>query len=483
MLLIVTALLAGCRSAENAVETPAISTPTQSAVPTLIPTQTATRVPEPEELTADAEQPDRFRAEILPELMSVFPLTGSPDYAVQIEVFVLSGDLDPYIRIYSSMGDQMAFADTGGGGDPEIITAFQFPSAGYYELAIGANWGAGTVGVVIARLPAVSISEDGILSFTNQDLYGTLEEGGSFHVLELTVERGRRFDLWAEARSPGLDLQFELYSPDSMLLAAQDDNVGLDPYLWNFMPAESGTYSIILSSYDNSTGSYAVHLRPSDGGEPLVLGEPAQVELQGSPRRSTWFTVDGAAFDGLAITVRPLNSRLDAVVMVTDPYGNPLSSSDLYGPGQPEALSLVQFPYDGTYQVELSTLGEGGATEYEAEIIPFSAIEQGGVIIPGDAPRPGRLPGGGAVAAYRIELNGAPVIAVDAHAVAGTATPDLVMAVYSEDGGWLVGTDQRAGHNPVLEAIPTASEDWVILLVWNRGPAAGDYEVVVTAGS
>jgi hypothetical protein len=321
---------------------------------------------------------DQFRVAIQEGAVSVFQLEGHIDQPVRVEAIVLSGDIDPYVTMSNSVGDRLAHSDSGQVGEPEVIGQFQFPGDGFYELGVAAPAGSGEVGISIYALDPANLEGGGVFDSIEGELRGTIEHPSTYHTFRLSVERGVRFDLSAQALTEGLDLVLELYSPDGVLLAARDDNVGVDPYLWNFMPSQSGLYTIVLSNYDEGVGDYLLQVSLADEDNPAALGTRTELELSANPRSSTWLTFESRALDAVRVEARPVSPGMDLRIALYDSYGNLLAVADQFGIGEPEQLTTVQVPYDGQYYVEFLTLGEGGEIEYYIRVIRQSEIELGG---------------------------------------------------------------------------------------------------------
>lgn len=422
---------------------------------------------------------EQYRVGVQEGLVSVFPLEGGINNAVRIEVIVLSGETDPIITISNIVGDRLATADSGGPGDPEVIGQFQFPSDGYYELGIASVSGSGEVGVSVYRLEPAELEGGGVFSSIDEELLGAIEHPASYHTFRLPAERGQRFDLAAIALTEGLDLLFELYGPDGVLLGARDDNVGNDPYLWNFMPRQSGIYTIVLRNYDEHVGDYRLSVSPSISGGPAVVGTRTELELSASPRRSTWLTLEGKALDGVRVEVRPVSYGMDLTITIYDPFGNPLALANQFGVGGPEQLTLVQFPYDGQYQVEFSTLGEGGEVEYYIRPRRQPDIDMGGSISLGRAKHEGEIVGLGTAVVYVFEAQAGDLIGIDAHAT-GVTGLDLGFDLYAPDGYLLVTRDDVVGKNPIIDRFELPQTGRYVLVLWNYGGTTGTFELYVT---
>ncbi|HLV45079.1 MAG TPA: hypothetical protein VKY39_08980 [Aggregatilineales bacterium] len=492
-------LLAGCgnRPADAADSgTPAASStpwPTLAAVvpasavtpgPAGTPDEAASETPEATGTLPPQSGPeliDQFRTQVRPGLLSVFPLEGDVEHPVRIEVIVLSGDLNPLVVINNMAGDRLAVSNSGGQNEPEVIGQFLFPADGFYELGVSAGEGEGEVGVSIYRLDPAELEGGGTLESIDASIRGVVAHPSTYHTIRLQVERGQRFDLGAEALTAGLDLLFELYGPDGALLAARDDNVDQDPWLWNFMPNVSGEYTIVLSNYGETTGEYRLQVSPSEGGEPATLGARTEVAVQGAPRRSTWLTFDGTALDAIYVEAQPIDEGVDVQVAVYDAYGNELISVNDAGTGAGETIALMQFPFDGHYQIEFSTLGESGVVEYYIRYYRFTELEDdtGGMVVAGGFGKSGELADPNMAVTYLFDANQGDLVGVDAHAT-GSSGLDLGFDLYGPDGTRLARRDDVVGKNPVIDGIELPLSGRYALTLWNYGGSTGTYDVFVT---
>jgi hypothetical protein len=475
-------ILVGCRTADGT-QIPVTPTVPPTAWPTLAPVSvSSTTAAAPTEATVEESGPrldEKYRAQVLDGVVSVFPLEGRIDQPVRIEVIVLSGEVDPVITISNAVGDRLAFANTGDVGQPEVIGQFLFPGDGYYELGIASVSGSGEVGVSVYRLKPAELEGGGVFASADEELLGTIEHPASYHTFRLPLERGKRIDLAAEALTDGLDLLFELYGPDGVLLEARDDNVGADPYLWNFMPNQSGTYTVVLSNYDENTGDYALRVGPSEGGGEAVVGTRTSLDLEGAPRRSTWLTLDGRALDGIRVEARPVGVGVDITITVSDPYGNRLTGVNEFGPDEPEQMTLVQFPFDGEYQVEFLTLGESGEIDYYIRPIGQADIEMGGRVVPGAVGHEGEIVGPGTAVVYAFDGQAGDLLGIDAHATGDTGL-DLGVDLYGPEGYLLVTRDDVVGKDPVIDRIELPVTGRYVLVVWNFGGTTGPFDLFVT---
>ncbi|GAB4478521.1 MAG: hypothetical protein Kow00124_23000 [Anaerolineae bacterium] len=475
--------LAACAPAQPEGTTPTPA-PTSTPWPTLVPAFT----PDPAVIAAALETPqapgpsleEQFRVDVMEDVVAVFPLEGSPQVPVRIEVVVLSGQPDPTIEIRSLSGDTLVLADNAGPGQPEVLGQFLFPAEGFYELGISTAGEPGQVGVSIYQLPPAELEAGGEFSSTAQELRGTMTHPASYHTFRLPLQRGQRVDLAARALTEGLDLLFRLYDPDGVEVAARDDNVGTDPYLWNFMPRQSGTYTLVLSNFDERVGDYVVQVTPSTSAGQAVIGTRGELNLQGSPRRSSWVTFSGRALDGISVETRPLDDGVDIFLAIYDRYGNRIAAANSGEAGEPESLSLIQLPFDGDYQMELTTLAESGRVDYLIRALRRVDIDDGGPIVPGGYGQVGEIVGPGTLHIWQFEARAGDLIGFDVRAT-GSTTLDLAFDLYGPDGALLLSRDDVVGLNPVLDRYEVLTTGRYVLAIRNNSGTVGQYEVYVTS--
>lgn len=478
VLLIAALAFSACRRNDQALSI----TPTPTAWPTLAPAGTVSPAAPAPEMAAHEEQRllERYRVLLEPGITAVYPLEGHVAQPVRIEVIVLEGTPDPAVTITDERGDQLALADAGGPGEPEVIGQFQFPVDGFYELGVTTTTVGGSVGVFIYSLDPAAVEGGGTFSSLDETLRGRITHPSTYHTFRLSAERGQRFDLGAAALTGTLDLLFKLYGPDGRLLAARDDNVGNDPYLWNFMPAHSGLYTVVLSNFGETTGDYLIRVSPSQGGGEAAIGTRTDLELQGAPRRSTWLTLTGRALDGISVEVQPTSAGVDPTITLYDPYGNRLTTVDVAGPDEAERLTLAQFPVDGEYQIEFATAAEGGTVRYLIRRISQYDLEAGGRITPGFTGRKDVIEGPGTAYAYFFDGQAGELVSIDAHPTTSGSNLDLGFDLFTPDGYLLISLDDVVGKNPVVDRLALPQSGRYVLTVWNYGDTQGEFIVFVT---
>ncbi|MBN1119819.1 MAG: hypothetical protein JXJ17_01975 [Anaerolineae bacterium] len=419
---------------------------------------------------------ERYRAEIIPDAVSIYPLEGRLDRPLSIEVMVLSGDIDPVLEIYTMEGHQLVIANSSGVGEPEKLSVIEFPADGYYELGISSEGGSGEVGISVYGLEGQSSEGGGSFYSFPGEMTGKMADVGTVHMFRIPAQRGERFDAWAQAVGDELDLFFDLYDPDGHLVAARDDNVGLDPYLWNFMADRSGIYSLALKNYGTTIGDYVLRVDQSSGGELVSFDEPISFELQASPRRSAWFAFDCRASEPISIEARPQNPELDFEIALYDQNGNRLLNVNNSSPGQPEILTFVQLPYDGRYQVEFFPLETEGLVEFTITHALADVGEIGAPVEMGGVPLPCHMDGPGTLLSYTFEAEAGDTLNIGVRFSAGVPI-DLNFDLYDPDGYLLASSRGVEGAGALVQdySLPVAGS--YVMVFWNQGQQAGDFEV------
>jgi hypothetical protein len=469
-------ILASCKAGSNADLLADLPAPTQPPTfPTVLPTGTASLPQLPENTADGVVLIERYRAEIVPDAISIYPLEGRLDRPVSIEVMVLSGEINPVIEIYTMEGDQFVIADSSGVGEPETLGPIEFPADGYYELGVSSEDGSGEVGVSIYGHEGQPVEGGWSFDALPGEKAGVISDVGTVHMFRIPAERGRRFDAWAQAVGNELDLFFDLYDPDGHLVAARDDNVGLDPYLWNFMPAQSGIYSLALKNYGSTFGNYVLRVDQSSGGESISIDQPVSFELQATPRRSAWFVFDCLPSEPISIESHPQNPDLDYEIALYDQYGNRLTDVNNSAAGQPEVLTFVRPPHDGACQVEFIPLETEGVVDFTITRAAGDVESVSGPIVAGGDPLRCHIAGPGTVLSYSFEAKAGDRVNMGVRFLNG-ALIDLNFDLYDPDGYLLYSSLGVDGAGLLVQAYSLPAAGDYTLVFWNQGQQAGDFE-------
>lgn len=423
---------------------------------------------------------EKFRVGLVEGVTAVYPLAGQVDVPVRVELLVLDGDPDPIVKINNAVGDQLAYVNMGTNGQPEVVGQFVFPEDGFYELGIESLAGTGQVGVSIYQLDPARVEADGQFDSTGQQLTGRMEHPSSFHIYNLPLQRGQRVDISAVAVTEGLDLLFDLYDPDGFLVAARDDNEGVNPVLWGYMPSKTGDFTLVLTNFSEATGDYQVSMNSSESLGDAALGTRAEIEVSGEPRRSVWLTVPGRAHDAISIEARPLDAQMDMALAVYDPNGNQIVSTNATGIDGEEVLTLVQFGFDGPHQLEFTPLGASGRVEYLVRAIREADLDVGGRVALGQQTNEGDITGRGTAMSYSFNAASGQLIGIDAQATIDTGL-DLAFDLYSPNGDLITTRDNVIGSNPLIDRVELLQSGTYVLVLRNVGANVGPFELVMSS--
>lgn len=468
--------LVACGNQAEPVPTVAEQPTLEAATPTAAPVAAG-----PDVAVAAQDSPtllEDFRGDVLPNAQSIFGFTGQVGQAVRIEARVLSGQPDISLELSIPNGGVLARVDQGGAGEPEVIGEFRLPADGYYELGIGTQLEGGQIQMLVFALPEEALSGGGSLPGFGQPVTGSMDRPATIHSFKIQVERGQRFDIRATALSGDLDLLFELYDPQGEPIASRDDSLNLDPYLFNLMPDKGGEYTIVLTNYEQTTGTYELVAGRSQSSGQLATGRNQTIALPTQPHHGVWLDFIANAGEGLRVDAEPISPQVDLTLGVFDVFGNQLAFTDLGGPGVGERLE-VQVPYDGPFQLEFGTLAEGGQVRYD--VIPRTQA---------DFDDKGPVLGFRTVRTYPLDLSDIAVthaywfdgeqdqrITLDGTVTAGSM--DLAFDLYDQAGNLISAHDDDRGRDPVLEAFPLPYTGRYYVVFRVNGPhRGGEYRLV-----
>ncbi len=162
--------------------------------------------------------------------------------------------LDPEVAIYGADGTVMAQDDDSGEGKNALISGFVAPYSGPYFVAVS-SWDMTPGGAYTLLVERGNVVLGGEVN-AGQTFEGTLPDGGrATYTLRGTA--GQMIALEVLSQPEGSwDPVMQLYGPDGSLVSENDDRtpgVERDPLLLTPLP-ETGTYIIVISSYDNGPG-------------------------------------------------------------------------------------------------------------------------------------------------------------------------------------------------------------------------------------
>ena len=218
-------------------------------------------------------------------------------------------------------------------------------------------------------------------------LYGdvmnaSLDESGS-DAWEFIGLEGEVIDITVAPESDTLDVILDLRdeSGKSVLELPLDDSFGLEELIAFEIPA-SGTYFIVIESYDGSTGDYTLTLAESggasvgeDGGDAMssdavTIAPGSAIEYSGIYASSlagddaATFTFMGKAGEFADVSVSPITEEFDVVVDLLDPSGTSLLAAPVDDSYDAEYIRVLRMPTDGEYTVVVTSY-DGSPGDFE----------------------------------------------------------------------------------------------------------------------
>ena len=169
-------------------------------------------------------------------------------------------DLDPFLRLLSAEGGELASDDDGGDGLDAHLEA-TLPRAGSYFVEAGSFQSLGRGSFTLTLDPAavgVRGEQEPPLQ-PGETREGSIEQGGQRLRYPIQLTGGTTVVIDVRASGDGsLDPQVSLLGPDGGEVASDDDGgEGLNSRLETAVPAD-GVYTVTVNGFTSSTGSFSV---------------------------------------------------------------------------------------------------------------------------------------------------------------------------------------------------------------------------------
>ncbi len=302
----------------------------------------------------------------------------SASYALQAEagqvvtITLSSPDFDAYLSLLDASGNVLAENDDNIGTDSAIQTFALPPSTGYEILvesygqhsSSGAETGSYTLSVVEQQVARIEYTQSISDSFTDgmmsQD-YLFSGQAGDAVIINLN--------------SDAFDSYLRLLDSSGNEIANNDDSgSSLNAQIGPFVLPATGSYTIRASSLGGSdTGAYTLTLNKVDV-TPITYEQPVEVAITQSGE-SRFFTFEGSSGDLITISAVS-NGNIDTSLMLNDPYNSQIASDDDSGSGPDPEIYQQLLNSDGTYTIELLTVG-GSSGKLTLTVKPDAAAVAG----------------------------------------------------------------------------------------------------------
>jgi hypothetical protein len=288
-----------------------------------------------------------------------------------------SEDFDPYLSLMHPSGVEIASDDDSAGDLNARIADFELPTNGMYIITVSSASGHGqgefTLSTTSAAIqptvePTPVISAPGTISM-GETIASTLTDGPNAHTFE--GQAGQVVTI--ELDSVDFDAYLQLKDADESELASDDDGAGnLNALIENFTLPTDGTYTIVVSSFDNTaTGDYSLSLTDEGGetppitptavpsGSDIAIGDTVSGNLSGNDLTAS-YTFEGEA--GQIVTITATAEDFDAYLRLLDPDGDELTTDDDSAGSLNARISFYQLPSNGTYTIVVESFDSAGGS-------------------------------------------------------------------------------------------------------------------------
>jgi hypothetical protein len=342
-----------------------------------------------------------------------------------------------------------------------VVTGFA-DSSGEYDLTLEGLTGAGAASIAIGDAFVADLAADSSQAYA---FAGTAGQLLAFAVLP----------------NDDLDVVLTLLGHDGRELQTVDES--FDDETLVFTPATTGSYTLVVESYDGSPGSFAISLQTAGtgGGQSLSPGETVDGELAANTPQAYRFT--GFGGESLTFVVTP-DDDLDVVVSVLDVDGSELDSVDasydeetvVFSPPADGEYTLLVESYDGspgTYTVAFESSSAGSTTEYSTDSFDVSPIPDDGILLEESASI-----ASGEAAVYTLSVPAYRPVTVYVQPLGDF---DAVVDIFDSEGTLLQSQDFLFDVEEVL-FIPPYDDDFRVEVSGFDG-VGGSYDIVIFRGA
>jgi hypothetical protein len=426
----------------------------------------------------------------------------------RIVIDLRSDAFDSYLVLRDDEGFVLGSDDDGGGGNNArlhtvlprdgryriVVTAFRDSSVGQYELTVS-GWEAppGPAPGATAQV-ALGETKDGILE-PGDEIAG---DGPYIDRWTVNLRAGQRAR--ADVHSTDFDSFVIVRAPDGTQIASDDDSGGNKDASAGFRALVAGTYTVIVTSYDDNTriGAYRLSVVEDSGdfGEPgatlaLQDGETKEGRLESGDVTGHRGLEDHWTFQGRQGQL----ARIDVVSTAFDSYvtlmynGMPVDSNDDGGEGNNARLTEI-LPNTGTYTIVVSQYSARASGGRYRVSLAFSEppagagrVEQitpgqhvSGRLEPGDRPRGG----GGYEDLWEFDGHSGQDVMVEMH----STDFDSYLELRDADGAMVAENDDGGEGNDalILTRLPRDGRYRIVARSYGERQTTGFYELSLSQG-
>lgn len=181
---------------------------------------------------------------------------------VTIGMIAKTAALDGYMKLYSARDEQLrAYDDDSGGNRNPMIYQYTIPRSGKYLIRL-TSWGGASSGAYTVRLDVYGgdVDDNRVLT-PGKTTSGKISPAYDIDSYFFQAEAGQRATIRMDKKGGSLDSYLNLYDPDNVLIASNDDGgLGTNALITATL-STAGAYRVEAMSYSNySSGAYKVRL-------------------------------------------------------------------------------------------------------------------------------------------------------------------------------------------------------------------------------
>lgn len=519
------------------------ATETDTPVPTLTDTDTPTDTPAPTVTATDipAATPEPTSADVsIPAITTLdygdsrtgaiegfvyeveYTFEGQVGDVVTISMDATTGNLDPYLELYSPEGELLAFND-----DADISTlnaridSFRLPASGMFTVvATRFSFDLGTTEGDF-RLTLEGITSTEVIQTESQRLTygdrvtGEITNAQPSQTYTFVASAGDQIGIQMNALAGSdLDAFVALLNPDGMEIAFNDDDPEVDTlnaYLRDFVIPADGIYTIVATRFNRdmgiSTGEYELILEAAGAEhDRLLIGAPVTGEISDEVYYQL-YTFEAEPGTVYTFRQRPApRSQLDPLLILLDASGREIARSGeiaAWG-GLGVTLDNITLADSGPYTLVATRSDRRFGTtigEYVLDVAQTSGESQrllrANVIAPGDAIT-GVLDDAIPQRIFTFQATRGEVINIEMRVLSGNLDPVLILEnaiigelkyaiapLFSDDDTLTVRINRFVipfdGHYSIIAAKLPDSDGEFLLRYTSEGVQSADEVVVPSA--
>ena len=272
----------------------------------------------------------------------------------------LTGDLDTILTLYGTNGREISTVDDANldGGNVNSVIIYEVDDSGTYTATVGAYGGTGDFSLSVTTLNPADVN--------SQVVQGELTSRELSASYELELVEGDSIVIQTQSLSGDLDTMLTLYNPSGDI-AYENDDINTDAGNYNsaisFTVDETGTYTLEITGYNESTGEYLVTVSTgvvsSTGVGPVEIGAAEETQrgeiTSGNPEVEFPFTLE--AGETALIQTEALDSSLDTTLSILDPSGDEIAYNDDFQSESYDSGLVFTAEESGEYTAVVSSYG------------------------------------------------------------------------------------------------------------------------------